>query len=85
MPVAAIFPTLTLNNKEAAVSIQNLGVGLSSFGRTALVSLIYFVGKGDLSVFIIFGLLYYFAAILTYFTHLKQPRIHYYIDQGNAT
>lgn len=76
VPMGAIFPMLTPEHKGAAVSIQNLGGGLSNFGGPALVSLLLFIGLGHQSVFIIFGLLYYAAAIMTYFIRLKQPSIN---------
>ena len=75
VPMGAIFPMLTPEHKGAAVSIQNLGGGLSNFGGPALVSLILFTGLGHFSVFIIFGFLYYCAAIMTYFIRLKQPGV----------
>lgn len=75
VPMGAIFPMLTPNHKGAAISIQNLGGGLSNFGGPALVSLLLFIGLGYQSIFVFFGLLYYIAAIMTYFIRLKQPGI----------
>lgn len=75
VPMGAIFPMLTPDHKGAAVSIQNLGGGISNFGGPALVSLILYMGLGHQSIFIIFGLFYYSAAVMTYFIRLKQPGI----------
>lgn len=77
VPMGAIFPMLAPERKGAAVSIQNLGGGLSQFLGNALVSVIYFIGFGNYGVFIIYGVLYYIAAVLTYFIKLKQPGVDY--------
>ncbi|MDI2091373.1 MFS transporter [Commensalibacter oyaizuii] len=77
VPMGAIFPMLAPDHKGAAVSIQNLGGGLSQFLGNALVSVIYFIGFGNYGVFIIYGILYYIAAVLTYFIRLKQPGVDY--------
>ncbi len=72
VPMRAIFTMLTPEQEGASLSIQNLSRGLSNFGGLALVSLILFMRFGHFSVFII----YYFAAIMTYFIRLKQPSIN---------
>ncbi|CAK7193413.1 Alpha-ketoglutarate permease [Commensalibacter sp. Nvir] len=80
VPMGAIFPMLAPEHKGAAVSVQNLGGGLSSFGGPTIVSIVYFLGFDDFFVFITFGFLYYIAAFLTYFIRLKQPGVDFEIE-----
>ena len=73
VPMGAIFPAMEPEHQGAAVSVQNLGGGLANFGGPVLAALILpFWGiKG---VVIVYGVLYYFAAVLTYFIHVDQPK-----------
>ncbi len=66
VPLSAIMPTLAPENKGAAMSVLNLGAGLSTFVGPALVGL--FIGSlGALGVIWIFTGLYFISAILMNF------------------
>jgi polyol permease family len=73
VPMGAIFPMMEPKHKGAAVSVQNLGGGLANFGGPMLAALIlpFWGFKG---VVIVYGALYYFAAVLTLFIHVDQPK-----------
>jgi polyol permease family len=73
VPMGAIFPTMEPEHKGAAVSIQNLGGGLSNFGGPMLATMILpFWGiKGVVVVYVV---LYYIAAVMTFFIHVDQPK-----------
>ncbi len=73
VPMGAIFPVMEPNHKGAAVSVQNLGGGLANFGGPMLAALILPLW-GFKGVVIVYGALYYFAAILTLFIHVDQPK-----------
>lgn len=73
VPMGAIFPTMEPEHKGAAISVQNLGGGLANFGGPMLAALILpYWGIGG--VVVVYGLLYYLAAVLTLFIHVDQPR-----------
>lgn len=74
IPMGALFPILLPDQKGAAVAIQSLGSGLSNLGGTSLISLLLLLGFPYRNIFILFGLLYYVAALLTCFIRLEQPR-----------
>lgn len=73
VPMGAIFPMMEPKHKGAAVSVQNLGGGLANFGGPMLAALILPLW-GFKGVVIVYGALYYFAAILTFFIHVDQPK-----------
>jgi polyol permease family len=73
VPMGAIFPMMEPNHKGAAVSVQNLGGGLANFGGPMLAALILPLW-GFKGVVIVYGALYYFAAVLTLFIHVDQPK-----------
>ena len=73
VPMGAIFPMMEPKHKGAAVSVQNLGGGLANFGGPMLAALILPLW-GFKGVVIVYGALYYFAAILTLFIHVDQPK-----------
>jgi polyol permease family len=73
VPMGAIFPMMEPNHKGAAVSVQNLGGGLANFGGPVLAALIL-PFWGIAGVVVTYGALYYFAAILTLFIHVDQPK-----------
>jgi hypothetical protein len=53
--------------------VQNLGGGLANFGGPVLAALILpFWGIGG--VVVVYGVLYYLAAVLTLFIHVDQPK-----------
>lgn len=73
VPMGAIFPMMEPEHKGAAVSVQNLGGGLANFGGPVLAALILPLwGIGG--VVAVYGILYYFAAVLTLFIHVAQPK-----------
>ena len=73
VPMGAIFPMMEPKHKGAAVSVQNLGGGLANFGGPMLAALIL-PFWGFAGVVIVYGALYYIAAILTLFIHVDQPK-----------
>ncbi len=73
VPMGAIFPMMEPEHKGAAVSVQNLGGGLANFGGPMIAALILPIW-GFKGVVIIYGILYYSAAVLTLFIHVDQPR-----------
>lgn len=73
VPMGAIFPMMEPEHKGAAVSVQNLGGGLANFGGPMLAALILPLW-GFKGVVIVYGALYYFAAVLTLFIHVDQPK-----------
>jgi polyol permease family len=73
VPMGAIFPMMEPEHKGAAIGVQNLGGGLANFGGPVLAALILpFWGIGG--VVVVYGALYYFAAVLTLFIHVDQPK-----------
>ena len=73
VPMGAIFPMMEPKHKGAAVSVQNLGGGLANFGGPMLAALILPLW-GFKGVVIVYGALYYFAAVPTLFIHVDQPK-----------
>lgn len=73
VPMGAIFPMMEPDHKGAAVSVQNLGGGLANFGGPMLAALILPFG-GFKGVVVVYGILYYLAAVLTLFIHVDQPK-----------
>ena len=73
VPMGAIFPMMEPEHKGAAVSVQNLGGGLANLGGPLLAALIL-PFWGIAGVVVVYGVLYYFAAILTLFIHVDQPK-----------
>jgi len=73
VPMGAIFPMMEPKHKGAAVSVQNLGGGLANFGGPMLAALILPLW-GFKGVVIVYGVLYYAAAIITLFIHVDQPK-----------
>ncbi|APC11551.1 MULTISPECIES: MFS transporter [Providencia] len=71
VPLSAIMPTLAPENKGAAMSVLNLGAGLSTFVGPALVG-IFISSVGALGVIWIFSGLYLFSAILMKFITVPQ-------------
>ena len=73
VPMGAIFPMMEPEHKGAAVSVQNLGGGLANFGGPVIAALILPLW-GIAGVVIVYGALYYIAAVLTLFIHVDQPK-----------
>jgi polyol permease family len=70
VPLSALFPLLEPENKGAAMSILNLGAGLSTFLAPAIAGL-FFKSLGAEGVLFIYAGFYILSAILTPF--LKTP------------
>ncbi len=70
VPLSALFPLLAPDNKGAAMSILNLGAGLSTFIAPAIVTL-FFKPFGAGTVIFIYAGFYVLSAILT--PYLKTP------------
>ncbi|ASC79651.1 MFS transporter [Serratia marcescens] len=71
VPLSAIMPSLAPDNKGAAMSILNLGAGLSTFVGPAVVGL--FIGSlGTAGVIWIFTGLYLFSGVLMKFVTLPK-------------
>ncbi|MFC0225214.1 MFS transporter [Serratia aquatilis] len=74
VPLSAIMPTLAPENKGAAMSVLNLGAGLSTFVGPAVVGL--FIGSlGSSGVIWIFTGMYLFSGVLMKFVTLPKPTI----------
>ncbi len=73
VPMGAIFPMMEPEHKGAAVSVHNLGGGLANFGGPVLAALIL-PFWGIAGVVVVYGVLYYCAAVLTLFIHVDQPK-----------
>jgi len=73
VPMGAIFPMMEPEHKGAAVSVQNLGGGLANFGGPVLAAIILPLW-GIAGVVVVYGVLYYTAAVLTLFIHVDQPK-----------
>lgn len=71
VPLSALVPSLVTENKGAAMSILNLGAGLSTFVGPAIVG-IFIGGLGSEGVIWIFTGLYILSAILMKFVTLPQ-------------
>jgi polyol permease family len=71
VPLSALFPLLAPDNKGAAMSVLNLGAGLSTFIAPAIVTL-FFEPFGAGAVLFIYSGFYILSAILTPF--LKTPQ-----------
>ncbi len=73
VPMGAIFPMMEPEHKGAAVSVQNLGGGLANFAAPDLATLILPLW-GFAGVVVVYGVLYYLAAIMTLIIHVNQPK-----------
>ncbi|MGO4746348.1 MFS transporter [Serratia quinivorans] len=74
VPLSAIMPSLAPENKGAAMSILNLGAGLSTFVGPAVVGL--FIGSlGTVGVIWIFTGMYLFSGILMKFVTLPKESV----------
>jgi polyol permease family len=78
VPMGAIFPMIEPNHKGAAVSVQNLGGGLSNFLGPAIATLVL-ARFGIGAIVILYAALYYLAAGITLFIKVDQPQ---YVKPG---
>ncbi len=72
VPMGAIFPTIAPNHKGAAVSVHNLGGGLSNFVGPAIATLVL-PKYGFEGVVTLYAALYFLAAGITFFIKVNQP------------
>jgi len=70
-PLTALVPSLEPERKGAAMSVLNLGAGLSSFVGPALVALL-FTSLGARGVLFVFAALYIVSIFLTGFVTLDK-------------
>ncbi|EAB7759962.1 MFS transporter [Salmonella enterica subsp. enterica] len=72
VPMGAIFPVIAPEHKGAAISVQNLGGGLSNFMGPALAAVLlsHFGIRG---VVLTYAGLYFLAAVVTFFIRVNQP------------
>ncbi|HGH4791818.1 MFS transporter [Serratia marcescens] len=81
VPLSAIMPSLAPDNKGAAMSILNLGAGLSTFVGPAVVGL--FIGSlGTVGVIWIFTGLYLFSGVLMKFVTLPKESAMAHEERG---
>ncbi|MBO0458070.1 MFS transporter [Enterococcus hulanensis] len=69
-PLSALIPSMVPDNKVAAVSVLNLGSGLSNFFGPILVTLLFQQYGGNFTL-IVFAVLYFAGSLLS--TQLKTP------------
>lgn len=72
VPMGAIFPMIEPEHKGAAISVQNLGGGLSNFVGPALATLLL-PKYGFEGVVIFYAALYFIAAGITFSIKVNQP------------
>lgn len=89
VPMGALFPTLAPHHKGAAVSVQNLGGGLSNLMGPAIATLVLRYHDVHTSIvdsarrtMLIYAGLYFIAAVLTRFIRLHQPSSARTVDAG---
>ncbi|KYG33660.1 MFS transporter [Priestia endophytica] len=70
-PLSALIPSLAGNNKGAAMSVLNLGAGLSTFLGPAIVGA-FIGGVGTLGIIWIYTILYLLSAFLMKFIRLPK-------------
>lgn len=73
VPLSALMPTLAPEHKGAAISVLNLGAGLSTFVGTAIVSL-FLDTTGIAGIIWIFAGLYIVSIVLVQFMKLPETR-----------
>lgn len=78
VPLSALMPTLAPAHKGAAISVLNLGAGLSTFVGTAIVS-VFLDRTGIEGIIWIFAAMYLVSIVLVYFMRLPGdgPNGHY--------
>jgi polyol permease family len=74
VPLSALIPSLVKEEKGAAMSVLNLGAGLSAFAGPALVG-IFFPLLGSAGVIWIIAILYAASAVMTKFITLPDEKL----------
>ncbi|GKU83287.1 MFS transporter [Niallia sp. NCCP-28] len=81
VPLSALIPSLAPESRGAAMSILNLGAGLSTFVGPALVGL-FFASVGTVGIIWIYTGLYLFSAFLMIFVNLPKQDIQVPKDEN---
>ena len=74
VPLSALVPSLVKEEKGAAMSVLNLGAGLSAFAGPAIVGIFYPL-VGSFGVIWIIAGLYAASAVMTKFITLPEERL----------
>ncbi len=74
VPLSALMPSLAPEKKGAAMSLLNLGAGISTWIGPAIVAL-FLPSLGTLGVIWIFAILYLVSSVLTFFLTLPEPKV----------
>ncbi|WP_242403294.1 MFS transporter [Asaia platycodi] len=83
VPLSALMPYLAPENKAAAMSLLNLGAGASVWIGPAIVY-IFEPSFGVLGVMIVYSIIYFISAILTYFLKLD-PEVEAHLHATRAS
>ncbi|MBK5721906.1 MFS transporter [Dysgonomonas sp. Marseille-P4677] len=75
VPLSALVPSLVKVEKGAAMSILNLGAGLSAFVGPAIIGIVYSLGGSGSAIIWSFAILYVITAILSRFIALPEEAI----------
>lgn len=82
-PISALLPALAPDKKAVAVSVLNLGSGLSNFIGPAIVSLL-FEPFGVKVVLYVFAILYFVASFLAFFLRTPEELNHAQLKHEKA-
>lgn len=75
VPLSALVPSLVKKEKGAAMSVLNLGAGLSAFVGPGIISLVYAFGGDNTVVIWTFAILYFITVILSNFIALPEEKL----------
>ena len=75
VPLSALVPSLVKEEKGAAMSILNLGAGLSAFVGPAIIGLVYSLGGGGTAIIWSFAGLYVLTIFLCKFIALPEEKL----------
>lgn len=75
VPLSALVPSLVKEEKGAAMSVLNLGAGLSAFVGPGIISLVYAFGGDNTVVVWTFAVLYFITIILSNFIALPDEKL----------
>lgn len=75
VPLSALVPSLVKEEKGAAMSILNLGAGLSAFVGPAIIAIVYALGGSGTAIIWTFAGLYVISTILCNFIALPEEKL----------
>ncbi len=75
VPLSALVPSLVKEEKGAAMSILNLGAGLSAFLGPAIIGIVYWLGGSGTVIIWTFAALYIITAFLSRFIALPEEKL----------